>query len=144
MPANRPNRPAARDPAAQTPAPAARPRRPRAAGAYVFLDARWIAWLVVGSDAGPDDFRRVARRLADDFGAVVAVAPPKEDGTECAEVQVGAARLLLARKPGTGVRLGAERVDLDILLRIAAAYRARPRGWRWNVNRVLSRLGLGG
>jgi hypothetical protein len=114
---------------------------PPAPASYVWLGPGWRAWLVLGPDDSPDAFRRAARRLRDEFGGVVAAAPSPDEGAEHAEVRVGPALLLLARRPGSGVSLGADWTDLPVLLRIAAAHGAAPWGWRWIVYRLLRGVG---
>lgn len=56
---------------------------------------------------------------------------PADEGKEYAEIVVAEARLLLMRKTGLGIALGAAYPDLPLLLRIAAIFQAERRGWRW-------------
>ena len=111
---------------------------------YVWLGPRWYAWLEFGPDGRHDAFTAIARRSSDEFGGSISKVGPnsQDDGKEYAEVQVGAARLLLMRKPGLGIGLGAsDYPDVPLLLRpVAALYRAECRGWRWPVYQLWQRL----
>jgi hypothetical protein len=108
------------------------------AAPYIWLGPRWYAWLEFGPDASHATFAAVAQRVANEFGgSVTDVLPnPHDEGKEYAEVQVGSAQLLLMRKPGLGLGLGAACPDVPLLLRVAALYRAECRGWRWPLFRL--------
>jgi hypothetical protein len=114
-------------------------RLPAQSAPYVWLGPGWYAWLVFGPDDSPDAFRRIVRRVCDDSGGVAHDAPPGANGTEYTEVRVGAVRLLLVRKPGVGVSLGAGWADLPLLLRVGATFGAGRRGWRWLLVPLLAR-----
>jgi hypothetical protein len=98
--------------------------------------------LEFGPDCRHEAFTAIARRLSGALGGSVAEVLPdaRDDGKEYAEVQVGSARLLLMRKPGLGVGLGASCPDVPLLLRVAALYGAECRGWRWPLYRLWRRL----
>jgi hypothetical protein len=109
---------------------------------YIWLGPRWYAWLEFGPDCRHDTFAAIARRVSGEFGGSISEVLPssQDDGKEYAEVQVGSARLLLMRKPGLGIGLGASYPDVPLLLRVAALYRAECRGWRWPLYRLWQRL----
>jgi hypothetical protein len=109
---------------------------------YVWLGPRWYAWLEFGPDCRRETFAAIGRRVSGALGGSVAeVLPnPRDDGKEYAEVQVGPARLLLMRKPGLGIGLGACYADVPLLLRVAVLYQAECRGWRWPLYRLWRRL----
>jgi hypothetical protein len=113
-----------------------------APAAYVWLGPRWGAWLEFGPDGSHAAFRRLAARLRDEFGAVAveALPNPADDGKEYLWLQVGGARLLLMRNGWGGVGLGANYPDVPQLLRIAAAFGAPLRGWRWPLYRLWRRV----
>lgn len=105
---------------------------------HVWLGPGWGAWPEFGPDHTRGAFLRVAERLREEFGAVEVEALPNEaeDGKEYLWLRIDAARLLLTRKAGCGVGHSAEYDDLPLLLRIGAAFGARPRGWRWPFYRL--------
>ncbi len=109
---------------------------------YIWLGPRWSAWLEFGPDHSRGAFLRVADRLRGEFGAVVveALPAPAEDAKEYSWMQVGQARLLLMRKVGCGVGLGADFPDIPLLLHIGAVFGAKCRGWRWPLYRLGQRL----
>jgi hypothetical protein len=109
---------------------------------YVWLGARWDAWLEFGTDYRHDTFVAITQRVCDGFGGSFSEVLPNscDNSKEYAEVQIGPARLLLVRKPGLGIGLGASCADVPLLLRIAALYRAECRGWRWPLYRLWQRL----
>jgi hypothetical protein len=113
-----------------------------ASAPYIWLGPRWGAWLEFGADHSHAAFQRVADWLQAELGAVVVEALPSQDddAKEYLWMQVGQARLLLMRKVGCGVGLGAERPDIPLLLRIGTAFGARCRGWRWPLYRLWQRL----
>jgi len=108
---------------------------------YIWLGPGWYAWLEFGPDHRHDTFDAIGERVAHALGGTLAeVLPnPADAGKEYAEVVVGEARLLLMRKAGLGIALGAAYPDLPLLLRIAANVRADFRGWRWPLYRLWRR-----
>ncbi len=109
---------------------------------YIWLGPGWYAWLEFGPDNRHATFAAVREQVARELGGTVAeVLPnPADEGKEYAEIVVGEARLLLMRKPGLGIGLGAAYQDLPLLLRIAAKMQAEYRGWRWPLYRIWQRL----
>jgi hypothetical protein len=109
---------------------------------YIWLGPRWYAWLEFGPDSSRAAFQQVARRVCDEFeGSVADILPGlRDEDKEYAELRVGAARLLLMRKPGLGVGLGAACPNVPLLLRIGAAFGAGCQGWRWPLYRIWRRL----
>lgn len=77
-------------------------------------------------------FAAIGERVARELGGTLAETLPNatDEGKDYAEVVVGEARLLLMRKAGLGMALGAAYPDLPLLLRIAAIFQADYRGWR--------------
>ena len=113
-----------------------------AAAPYIWLGPGWYGWLEFGPDTRHATFAAIGERVAVELGGTVAEVLPNADdeGKEYAEVVVGAARLLLMRKDGLGIALGAAYPDLPLLLRIAAGVRAEDRGWRWPLYRLWRRV----
>lgn len=109
---------------------------------YIWLGPRWYAWLEFGPDNRHATFAAIGERAARDLGGTVAEVLPNthDEGKEYAEIVVGASRLLLMRKEGLGVALGAAYADLPLLLRIAASVQAEYRGWRWALYWVWRRI----
>jgi hypothetical protein len=110
---------------------------------HVWLGPHGYAWLEFGLDSRHAIFQEIAAKICREYHATLVEVLPNEDddGKEYAELRIGAARLLLMRKSGLGIGLGAERSDVPLLLRIAAVYNAPCRGWRWPFYRLRRRLG---
>ena len=113
-----------------------------AAAPYIWLGPRWYAWLAFGPDGSHAAFERVADRLRAEFGAVAveALLNPAAGDKEYLWLQVGPSRLLLMRRAGCGVGLGASHPDVPQLARVGAAFGASRRGWRWPLYDLWCRL----
>jgi hypothetical protein len=105
---------------------------------FVWLGPRWYAWLEFGPDNKHSTFVTIAQQVAVELGGtVIELLPnPSDDGKEYLEIAVGSAQLLLMRKTGLGIALGAAYPDVPLLLRIAKIYHAECRGWRWPFYRL--------
>lgn len=109
---------------------------------HIWLGRRWYAWLEFGPDSSRATLKQIAQQVCDEFGgSVTEVLPgPRDEDKEYVELSVGTARLLLMRKPGLGLGLGAGYPDVPQLLRIAVAFGAERRGWRWPLYRLWQQL----
>lgn len=109
---------------------------------YLWLGPRWYAWLEFGLDNRHATFTAIGERVASELGGRLEeyLPNPADGGKEYAKVVVDGACLLLMRKDGVGVALGGEYRDLPRLLKVAALYGARRRGWRWPLCRLWQRV----
>jgi hypothetical protein len=109
---------------------------------YLWLGPGGFSWLEFGPDNRHATFVTIATRVARELGGtVVETLPnPADDGKEYADIVVGQARLLLMRKAGLGIALGAAYRELSLMQRIAAVYGAECRGWRWSLYRLWHRV----
>jgi hypothetical protein len=109
---------------------------------YVWLGPSWYAWLEFGSDNRHATFLAIGERVAAELGGKFQEHMPDDGdvGKEYAYIVVAGSSMMLMRKDGFGVALGAERRELPLLLRVAALYGAEFRGWRWPIYRIWQRL----
>jgi hypothetical protein len=107
----------------------------------IYLGPGWYGWLEFGPDNRHATFAAIGDRVACELGGTVqALMPNREnEGKEYADIVVGNSRLLLMRKTGIGIALGAACPDLPLLLQIAALFQAECRGWRWPLYRLWRR-----
>ena len=98
------------------------------------LMPRGEAWLEFGPEGDRAEFERVAERLRREFGATVTESLRFTE-KDYLYLSVEGAELLLMWKAGLGTGLSATRADLPVLLRVATAFRATGRGWRWRLYR---------
>jgi len=96
------------------------------------------AWLEFGPGGDRPEFEQIAERLRREFGAT-ATESRRFTEKDYLYLNVEGAELLLMWKAGLGTGLSATRADLPILLRVADAYDAPCRGWRWHLYRLTHR-----